>query len=55
MGFTKLANEVHLAKASKYLSSKEFEAAIGVFKVSFLQPRDMWLLRAGPCGTGDLV
>ena len=33
VGFTKLANEVHLAKASKFLSSKEFEAAIGVFKV----------------------
>ena len=33
VGFTKLANEVHLAKASKFLSSKEFESAIGVFKV----------------------
>ena len=33
VGCTKLANEVHLAKASKFLSSKEFEAAISVFKV----------------------
>ncbi len=32
-GCTKLANEVHLAKASKFLANKEFEAAIGVFKV----------------------
>ena len=36
VGFVKLANEVHLAKASKFLSSKEFDAAIGVFKVGFV-------------------
>jgi len=31
-GYTKLANEVELAKATKFMSYKEFEAAIGVFK-----------------------
>eukprot|EP00199_Chlamydomonas_sp_CCMP681_P001067 CAMPEP_0119114344 /NCGR_PEP_ID=MMETSP1180-20130426/47219_1 /TAXON_ID=3052 ORGANISM="Chlamydomonas cf sp, Strain CCMP681" /NCGR_SAMPLE_ID=MMETSP1180 /ASSEMBLY_ACC=CAM_ASM_000741 /LENGTH=751 /DNA_ID=CAMNT_0007102849 /DNA_START=106 /DNA_END=2357 /DNA_ORIENTATION=- len=31
-GLPKLANEVELAKASKYLSNKDFEAAIAVFK-----------------------
>lgn len=33
-GYTRLANEVHLAKASKFLSNKEFESAIQVFKVT---------------------
>jgi intraflagellar transport protein 88 len=31
-GHTRLANEVELAKASKFLSNKEFEAAVAVFK-----------------------
>lgn len=30
---TRLANEVSLAKASKFLNNKEFESAISVFKV----------------------
>lgn len=30
--YIKLANEVELAKASKFLANKEFEAAVGVFK-----------------------
>jgi len=32
-GYVRLANEVELAKASKFLSNKEFESAIAVFKV----------------------
>ncbi len=32
-GLVRLANEVELAKASKFMATKEFEAAINVFKV----------------------
>jgi hypothetical protein len=32
-GLPRLANEVELAKASKHLANKNFEAAITVFKV----------------------
>jgi len=32
-GYVRLANEVELAKASKFLGNKEFESAIAVFKV----------------------
>lgn len=35
-GHIKLANEVELAKASKFMSNKEFEAAVTVFKVGAL-------------------
>eukprot|EP00983_Pelagomonas_calceolata_P102818 1158848-Pelagomonas_calceolata.AAC.10 len=31
-GYMRLANEVELAKASKFLGNKEFESAIAVFK-----------------------
>jgi hypothetical protein len=40
-GLTRLANEVSLAKASKFLANKEFEAAINVFKVSSLLSAQM--------------
>jgi len=55
VGFTKLANEVHLAKASKFLSSKEFEAAIAVFKVSGQRglPLGGTGIRAGMSAEGD--
>lgn len=35
-GYVRLANEVELAKASKFLGNKEFENAIAVFKVGLI-------------------